>query len=186
MENILNHIDILDKKIFEILIVFFNYEFIVNTAEFIVHEKNFFPYLAVIMVLYLTAKPRKALLFLLLFIILLSFSELITTFLKSYFGRNRPSVQTGIFIKSANHSFPSAHAFNSMAMAYFLGYWFSSKKNLFFSLSILIGVSRLLADYHFPFDIAAGWIGGFVIAFIYVKIIKQISLFYARKKYRFT
>jgi len=184
-EVFINILDTFDKKLFEFIIVFLNYDFIVETARFIVQEKKFFPYLLFLFFLYLAGKPKRALLFLTGFILLLAFSELITSSLKDYFFRDRPAVQTGINISSHNYSFPSAHAFNSMALAYFLGFWFSSKKKLFIFISFLIGISRVLSNYHFPLDVLAGWIGGFFFSAIYVQFIILINEKYILYRYQF-
>ncbi|MDH5719290.1 MAG: phosphatase PAP2 family protein [Spirochaetia bacterium] len=170
-DQIIQYINILDKKTFEFIIVFLNYDFIVNTASFIVHEKKFIPYLISLYLIFLFINYKRALLFLAAFLILLGVSEIISSSLKSYFMRERPSAQTGILFASANYSFPSAHAFNSMAIAWFLSFWFQSKKNIFIGLSFIIGISRVLANYHFPFDVLAGWIGGFILGYSFQKLL---------------
>ncbi|MDH5718407.1 MAG: phosphatase PAP2 family protein [Spirochaetia bacterium] len=179
MLDILNNFD---KALFEFILVYLNFDFIVQTAGFIVNEKNFFMPIAILYIFYLFANYKRALIFLILFLLLLLISESLAAFLKEFFMRERPSAQMGRILKASNYSFPSAHALNTMALALFCGYWFSSKKKMFFYISIVVGIARVLSNHHFPFDVIFGWICGYTLGYIYIQILENIAEYKVNQK----
>ena len=87
--------------------------------------------------------------------------------LKPMFGRARPWVAIPearpFFGERGSYSFPSVHATNSMAGALVLGAVFPGARLAFVAGSVLIGYSRVYTGDHYPSDVLAGWILGFVI-----------------------
>jgi undecaprenyl-diphosphatase len=104
-------------------------------------------------------------------------------FLKSFLGRERPALWDRI-VEVKHLSYPSAHAMNSVVVygliCYYLMNQFKPWRWLIFActflLVILIGLSRLYLGVHWPTDIIAGYIMGFVwlsIAIILVEFVKS-------------
>ena len=82
--------------------------------------------------------------------------------IKKKISRKRPSLK--IMGKENNHpdyshSFPSAHAANSMVVAMLLVILFQQTPFLFL-LSIIAGLGRLFSLHHFLSDIVGGWLIG--------------------------
>lgn len=89
--------------------------------------------------------------------------------LKPLVGRIRPSHTLTDSInllvkKGGKFSFPSNHASNSMVLAVVIGYFWRPVLPYLFGLSILIGFTRVYVGVHYPFDVVAGWVFGYTIA----------------------
>ncbi|MBE9185469.1 phosphatase PAP2 family protein [Microcoleus sp. LEGE 07076] len=89
--------------------------------------------------------------------------------LKQIFARDRPQLwERAVEVKF--YSFPSGHAMISMVvyglLGYLLGSRFPKQRWLIYSLTVVliaaIGLSRLYLGVHWPTDIIAGYIAGFV------------------------
>jgi undecaprenyl-diphosphatase len=104
-------------------------------------------------------------------------------FLKSFLGRERPELWERV-IEVKHLSYPSAHAMNSVVIygliCYYLMNQFKPWRWLILTFTfifvMLIGLSRLYLGVHWPTDIIAGYIMGFVwlsIAIILVEFIKS-------------
>lgn len=79
-------------------------------------------------------------------------------------------------------SFPSNHSANMMALAG-VCWWFTRRAGvkravagLWFALPVLIGWTRLYLGYHYPTDVAAGWIWGAIVAAIVVSLARRLPL----------
>ncbi len=89
-------------------------------------------------------------------------------FLKKTISRKRPLIRV-MNNEDKNpdmkHSFPSAHAANSMVSIFILVtvYHYSP---LFFAFSIFAGIGRLITLHHFLIDILGGWAIGILIGLI--------------------
>ena len=164
-----------DESIFRWVLDNLNSDWIVKTCDFIVQEENLFPVMIIFFIFYAWKQKKKAAIFFLLVLFLLLFSEPTVSFLKSIFERPRPYTVFGINVNPGSFSFPSAHAFNTMSQAVLWATWFRRQKNLFFAISITIGVARFLSHYHFAGDIMAGWILGWAFGSAYVYILKVIN-----------
>ncbi|TGK28046.1 phosphatase PAP2 family protein [Leptospira gomenensis] len=83
-------------------------------------------------------------------------------FLKKLIARKRPLVTVAGKVDSnpdMKHSFPSAHAANSMTAVLILVLLFQFPPALIL-VSLLAGVGRLLSLHHFVSDVIGGWIIG--------------------------
>lgn len=102
--------------------------------------------------------------------------QLNSTLLKKHFERVRPCNE--IYFKdqflpviecSGGFSFPSSHATNHMGIASLLffvfGSYFGSWKWGILVWALLVGFSQVYIGVHFPFDVLAGWIEGFLVGF---------------------
>ncbi|ATD55700.1 phosphatase PAP2 family protein [Clostridium chauvoei] len=61
-----------------------------------------------------------------------------------------------------SYSFPSGHTGSSFAAAFVLSSYFKDKKYLFLGIATLMGFSRLYLFVHYPSDVIAGVIVGFI------------------------
>lgn len=111
---------------------------------------------------------------------------LVMRFLKDFFARPRPSgehltIATGM-------SFPSGHAMLSMAFYGFIAYLLVQRANspktrkliwwLSFIFILLIGVSRVYLNVHYPSDIVAGFLFGALFLVAFIKIYEKHKSFY--------
>lgn len=122
---------------------------------------------------------QKRFLYCLIFIILLvTFSDQISNFVKNIVERTRPNNSDlkefiRIILHPTGYGFYSAHASTSMAVTTFL---YLTLKNhyqyafLFYVWPILFAYSRIYVGVHYPSDIVAGLTIGFVLGFFFYKI----------------
>ncbi len=68
-------------------------------------------------------------------------------------------------------SFPSNHAANSMALMNTLALVYPASRVLFYTYTGLIGYSRVYVGVHFPSDVVAGWILGFLLSYLLFRLI---------------
>ncbi|MDQ0227794.1 phosphatase PAP2 family protein [Metabacillus niabensis] len=117
--------------------------------------------------LFLKRKDRLASLF---FFLVVAGGGLVNSLLKNLFERERPNVNR--LIEIDGFSFPSGHSMGSMLFYGFLVYLlFRSKQRmqrkiglgiLLSIIILLIGISRIYLGVHYPSDVLAGFIAGFI------------------------
>lgn len=95
--------------------------------------------------------------------------------LKDVFHTTRPFVEDGVkylvfWIPKANGAFPSSHTAAAFALSFTV--WLHNRKfGTFYLISaLLIGIARVMANVHYPMDIAGGAALGILIAFMVEKI----------------
>ena len=123
---------------------------------------------AFVLVALLARRPRLALIVALTLIA----STLFTDIVKDYVARPRPP--GAILVPTSGFSFPSGHALNSTATYGLLAVviWRSSLPHALrlaaavvgVTLPILVGLSRIALDVHYPTDVLGGWLAG--VAFV--------------------
>ena len=126
--------------------------------------------------LYYWLNSPRFLRFLAVVIILLIISESTAYLLKLAVARPRPAVEWLIYVDAKALCFPSAHAVNSMALAMLLSRWFRKSLVLYLPLPLLIGASRVLANYHYPLDVLGGWTIGFAVASLLWPLLRKLDL----------
>jgi undecaprenyl-diphosphatase len=73
-------------------------------------------------------------------------------------------------------SFPSSHAVNNFAFAVIMSYYFRRYRVVFYVIAVLVALSRVYVGVHYPSDVIAGAVIGYLVAF---------SIIYIYKKYIF-
>ena len=89
--------------------------------------------------------------------------------LKILFKAERPFIvfsQVQSLVPESGFSFPSLHSTLIAALAFAV--YFKNKKFGYFCLvaALLIGISRIVVGVHFPVDVLAGFILGFIVSFV--------------------
>ncbi len=94
----------------------------------------------------------------------------VVNLIRLFYFRERPFVLeefTPLLDHAANSAFPSGHAAFFMALAV---YFLLAKEKKFgwflFASALLIGIARVAAGIHWPTDILAGWIIGFLVSIV--------------------
>ncbi|MBY0121119.1 phosphatase PAP2 family protein [Bacillus sp. S/N-304-OC-R1] len=121
-----------------------------------------------------------------IFAFAMAFGDLLNIWVKNYVGRPRPSEEHLVHVKSL--SFPSGHAMMGIILyiliAYFIMAGLKSKglKWLTVILAVimilLMGISRIVLQVHYPSDIAAGFSLGLVWVLIWIIVYELL-----RKRY---
>lgn len=140
-----------------------NFMFIITETGSLVWITTFS--LLTIFWLWFNKKDKLSILF---FMITIAGGGLLTYILKFFFHRARPSIDN--LIDASGFSFPSGHAMGSMIFYGFIGYLvIRSERNkmtkvitsIFLLLFILlIGISRIYLNVHYPSDVIAGFSAG--------------------------
>jgi undecaprenyl-diphosphatase len=171
------------------LMFWFNKSFsnpILDKGALLMREALFHIPLYIFIVLFVVLNlKRKAWWWILGAIVLISFSDLLTShFLKDYFNRPRPCrdplmMNYVIFLAKycgANGSFPSSHAVNHFAFATYVfvslrkiaGYFW-----LLFIWATLISLSQVYVGVHYPLDITVGAILGCIFGYTGARITRH-------------
>jgi len=121
--------------------------------------------LFIILILWFKERDKWGILFLLISV---GGGGLIIAALKRYYQINRPSINEQI--DAVGYSFPSGHAMGSLILYGFIVYLILRSKlsmakkiiysTFLFSLVVLIAISRVYLNAHFPSDVIAGQAGG--------------------------
>lgn len=144
--------------------------------------------IAVLLILIFSLRhwSRKAIIQISIVMGLAAFSNIIV---KEIIGRERPLIDHLVSVSSL--SYPSGHAMSAMAFYGFLVYlitklkistWLKVTLSMVCCLLILvIGISRIYLGVHFPSDVLAGFIGGFIWVMLCAVVFNMIDLLQRRK-----
>ena len=163
----------LDREIFEWSIIYMNPKWLTSLCAEFTKTKYLAVILTPLLLFYFWKDKKGCLLFVICVIVLMVISELAAAALKYSFGRLRPGVQTGLYLKTDAYSFPSAHAWNSMALFVFVALWFGRYKFFWITLSILVGTARFLDNDHFLLDVVFGWLGGGFYSYLFFGFVSR-------------
>jgi undecaprenyl-diphosphatase len=136
---------------------------------FMTDLKNF-TYVLAVLAGWVLLRERKAGIILLIFagLTLTLTDQFSSHLLKGWVGRVRPChVLQGVHLLTGcntSHSFPSSHAGNIFAAAFFLSQPLKGLSPLLYGIAALVGYSRVYIGIHYPFDIVGGAGIGLLIA----------------------
>lgn len=107
----------------------------------------------------------------------------ISSAIKYSIHRERPAVVAGretvvsdsTLSRSPFQSFPSGHTTSAFALATSLACIYPHGKIFFFSLAILVGMQRVLIQAHYPSDVFAGALIGFLAAIVIRALFEKVS-----------
>jgi membrane-associated phospholipid phosphatase len=126
---------------------------------------------------------KKDALSILFFIITVSGGAILNYYLKLVFQRLRPSLDATI--GAVGFSFPSGHAMGSMIFYGFIGYLVISSERkrsskiitsiVLFLFIVLIGISRIYLNAHFPSDVIAGFCAGLLWLILTITALRTIK-----------
>ena len=162
-----------DKALFEYLTLYCNPPWVSALSETIGNLSTYTWPFVIFCVLYYWLNSPRFVRFLLAVSVLLIFSEGSAYLLKQLVARPRPAVEWLIYVDPKAVGFPSAHSVNTMALAFFLSRWFKIPLAWYLPLPLVMGVSRVLANYHYPLDVAGGWLLGFTVAWLYWRLVQH-------------
>lgn len=136
---------------------------------FMTDLKNFTYVLILVGVLVLWRERKAGLVFLVFIGLTLAITDPFSSrVLKEWIGRIRPcQVLPGVRLLTecnTSYSFPSSHAVNIFAAAYFLSQPFSKLTPLIFGIAALVAYSRVYIGVHYPLDVIGGAAIGLFIA----------------------
>ncbi len=136
---------------------------------FMTELKNF-TYVLIALGIWILWKDRKAGLVFLVFtgLTLTMTDQLSSHFLKEIIGRVRPChvLENVRMLTDCNtsYSFPSSHAVNIFAAAWFLAQPLGRAAPVFFGIAAIVAYSRVYIGIHYPFDVMGGAAIGLLIA----------------------
>ena len=76
--------------------------------------------------------------------------------------------------KSSKKSFPSNHAANIFLICSFLTFIYPHNKKYFFTIAVLISISRIYVGVHYPLDVVIGATIGLIISYLIQKVSKRL------------
>jgi undecaprenyl-diphosphatase len=136
---------------------------------FMTDVKNF-TYVLALLAGWILWKERKAGLVFLIFIALtLAMTDFLSSLLlKEWVGRIRPcQILPEVRLLTdcnTSYSFPSSHAVNIFAAAYFLSPLFRRLTPVFYGIAAVVGYSRVYIGVHYPLDVMGGAAIGLLLA----------------------
>lgn len=158
-----------DRSLFVFLNQKFQNPFLDWFMPFMTDLKNF-TFLLIALGAWIVWKERRAGLVFLAFVglTLLVTDQISSHVLKDWVGRVRPChTLTNIHLLTecnTSFSFPSSHAVNIFAAAYFLSQFFRPLKPLFYGVAAIVSFSRIYIGIHYPLDVVGGAALGLTIA----------------------
>ncbi|WP_413568328.1 phosphatase PAP2 family protein [Bdellovibrio sp. HCB117] len=103
------------------------------------------------------------------------------SFLKDIFARPRPmnsNLLEEVILRgplAGGFSFPSSHAADAVAVAAFVSSFYPRSAYLLYPLAILMGYSRIYCGVHFPSDVIAGFVLGFLVGKLSYRFLRSVS-----------
>ncbi|RME89723.1 MAG: phosphatase PAP2 family protein [Candidatus Hydrogenedentota bacterium] len=156
----MNFLILWDKQIFDWIVMVGGNPQLQAFCEAIAKPKYLLSIAFIYWLFYFKIHKKGALLLLAAVVFNLAFGDFMVNFLKYAVGRPRPGVVLGLYYNPAAFAWPSAHAFNSMSFAILIYLWSLRRITIFIFFSFLIGMARVISNYHFPLDVISGWILG--------------------------
>jgi len=131
------------------------------------------------LVLFIFGKKKGRIVALLLLLTIAASDQVSAQLIKKWVGRIRPcNVLDNVHLLvscTQAFSFPSAHASNLFASATLLSRTYKTLTPLFLIIAFLVSFSRIYVGVHYPFDVLAGGILGFVLASLILFVFNFIN-----------
>lgn len=164
----------MNKELFLFLYGLSKYPLVGSTAIFLSYV---FPYilLPALMIWAIFYSHRKMFNFSLLFLASIA-SYICAHFLKGIFRVTRPFHEIAIkpLYMETGFSFPSEHATIFAALT-FACFFIDRKLGICVGvMAVLIGLSRVICGVHYPTDVVGGFVLGYFVSFLLIKIFKKI------------
>lgn len=119
-------------------------------------------------------------------LLIISSDQISSNLLKNLFERLRPCNtlnDINILINcSRSFSFPSSHAVNNFAVAFYFYKLYPKLKWILFITAALVALSRPYVGVHYPSDILAGAFIGMLIGYIFAILTLKSSKYFLNKK----
>jgi len=145
-------------------------------ADFAILLNNLtYPVLGLVLIWAIFLSKRRFISFSILFLTSIT-TWLVAYTLKLLFQIPRPFVEFGItpLAYESGYSFPSEHASVFFAIAFATIFLDKKVGRALLFLAVLIALSRVVLGVHYPIDIIAGFLLGYVISFFYIKLFKKL------------
>ena len=165
MVSFLNSTDIMLLKLFNRSVANPLFDLV---FPFITDSSNWFLPLIVFYFYLFRDDWKKALKVFLITVLCLALTDAVAAqIIKPVVGRIRPSHELADMVRllvgrGGKYSFPSNHAANSMAFAIVTGFFYPQMRRWLFIIPILVGFSRVYVGVHFPGDVMAGALFGYL------------------------
>lgn len=140
----------------------------------ITNGRNWLPIyvIAIVLLLWKGGTKGRICSLVLLFGVLIS-DQTNSHFLKEIFLRERPCNVFGDLNLLIGHpggkSFPSSHSVNNFCAAFSLGFFYSKRKYIFYSIAGIIAFTRVYLGVHYPSDVIVGSLLGIFLGYIIIK-----------------
>ncbi|MBM4172434.1 MAG: phosphatase PAP2 family protein [Ignavibacteria bacterium] len=116
--------------------------------------------------------------------------QISSSVLKNLFERVRPCnvlLNVNILVGcNSSFSFPSSHAVNNFAAAFYFGKIFPKYRWILLTVAFLMAISRPYVGVHYPSDIIGGAIIGSIIGFLLSLVVMYLDIFIKNKKKNLT
>ena len=153
---------------------------------FITNVKNWYiAYIILWLILFIKGGKIGRLASFVIILLIVCSDQLNSSLLKNIFDRIRPCNalnEVNILVNcSGSFSFPSSHAVNNFAVAYYFYKLFPKLKWALFLSATIIALSRPYVGVHYPSDIIAGAIIGMFVGYIFALITVKINDYLTNK-----
>lgn len=147
---------------------------------FITVEKHWFIFYAIMWLYLMLGAGKKGKVVALLAILLVTITDQASShFIKDFVQRIRPChVLPGVHLLvgcTDSFSFPSSHAVNNFAGAFFFSHFYPKMKYAIYTGASMMAISRVFCGVHYPSDILGGMIIGLLIGWGFIVLWEKIN-----------
>jgi undecaprenyl-diphosphatase len=176
----LNILQLLDEKLFYYINVTLANPVTDKFFSFITVEDRWFVFYAIIWLYLMIAGGRRGRVAALLALLLVLISDQASSnLIKNLVQRVRPcNALPNVHLLvgcTGSYSFPSSHAVNNFAGAYFFSYFYPKMKYALYTGAFLSAISRVFCGVHYPFDVLGGIIIGLFIGWLVIEFWKALN-----------
>jgi undecaprenyl-diphosphatase len=171
----LNIIQLIDEKIFYFINVTLANPVTDKFFPFITVEDHWYIFYAIMWLYLMIAGGKRGRIAALLVLLLVLISDQASSnLIKNLVQRIRPcNVLPNVHLLvgcTSSYSFPSSHAVNNFAGAYFFSYFYPKVKYGLYTGAFLMAISRVFCGVHYPFDVLGGILIGLLIGWLVITL----------------